>query len=126
MNDRSSVEAELQRLEEKLLDPAVRGSKAEMDALLDDRFVEFASTGEVYTKDEIVEALRTAPATRRRIEGFKVTWLAADAALATFRLLRDSAPGQAPIRSIRSSIWTRSGGRWRMTFHQGTISEDGK
>jgi hypothetical protein len=126
MSDRSSDERELRRLEESLLDPVVRASASEVESLLDDRFTEYASTGEIYSKSQIIAALRTAPVVRRRIDGFKVTWLAPDAALATFQLEREAAAGQTPVRSIRSSIWTRSGGRWRMTFHQGTLTEAAK
>ena len=53
------------------------------------------------------------------IEAFAVHALSEDVALATYRTT-ETAPGEAPRRRLRSSIWVRRGGRWTLRFHQGT------
>jgi hypothetical protein len=120
MNGDLILTQRIRRLEERLLEPAVRMSPAEVEALLDDEFVEFSSDGLVYTKARIVANLRAeAPRTYSVLE-FRVRRLSADTALATFRLVKHLRGERKPIESLRSSLWKFSGDRWRMAFHQGT------
>lgn len=116
------LEKHLKMLEQRLLRPEVRKSPAEVGALLADDFVEFASDGRVCGKAQIIESLRKSPAARMTLSDFKVRMLAPDVALATFRYHRESTPERPAARSIRSSVWKRTNGRWRMAFHQGTLS----
>ena len=113
------IERLLRSLEEKLLEPTVRKSRTELNALLTEDFREFAADGTVYDKSRIIRALLSSPPCRRSIRNFKVELLARGAALATFKLFRVSAAGTT-AKSLRSSIWTVEAGRWRMRFHQGT------
>ncbi|HTQ12648.1 MAG TPA: DUF4440 domain-containing protein [Rhizomicrobium sp.] len=108
---------DFRELELRLMDPAVRGNRAAVGVLLAGDFVEFASDGRVYGRDEILdllaaEAMSGAP--DRGIDDFAVRMLSADIALVTYRA---SARGK---RSLRSSIWCKVAGDWRMVFHQGT------
>jgi len=87
--------------------------------LLADEFVEFASTGEVFDKPAILEALAAeakAGVPPRALEDLRVQALSPDAVLVTYR---SRTRGKS---ALRSSIWKRIGGRWQMLFHQGTIS----
>jgi hypothetical protein len=108
-------EALFRDLETRLLDPAVRASREAVSRLLAEDFVEFASTGVVYDRAGILAALAAeaiAGAPQRRLRDLTVRELSPDAVLVTYRA----------ERSLRSSVWRRSGGGWQMLFHQGTPS----
>jgi hypothetical protein len=57
-HDNVSAEAALlRRLEEELLKPEVRRSPGQVGVLLSDDFVEFGSSGGVFNKQQVIEAL---------------------------------------------------------------------
>jgi hypothetical protein len=115
MTDIASTSREL---EERLLDETIRSSPEQLDALLAEEFVEFGARGRAYTKAEIMAALAEEQNgggyVRPSLHDFKALALSDDAVLVTYR----SARGKE--ESLRSSIWKKSGCRWRMVFHQGT------
>lgn len=109
-------------LERALLEADTRTSTAFVSATLDDGFVEFGSSGRVYGKAEIVEALaaeRDGPPVERDTTAFKVRPLGDTAVLVTYRASTRSA-GRPDRVTLRSSIWERRDGQWRLVFHQGT------
>jgi len=111
----------LRRLEESLLNPAVRRDEERLRAMLTEDFLEFGSSGRVWTRNSIIELLATEkgffpPA----IEDFLCTMLTDKVALVTYRTVRSDGKSGETLESLRSSIWTRQGGEWRMRFHQGT------
>ncbi len=106
-----------QELERRLMDPAFRGGRDDVSALLTDDFIEVASNGHVYDKPAILDAIAAeaaAGAPQRAVTDLAVRMLAADVALVTYR---SESRGAA---SLRSSIWKRIDGNWLMAFHQGT------
>jgi hypothetical protein len=108
-------EALFRDLETRLLDPAVRASRDAVSKMLAEDFVEFASTGVIYDKAGILAALAAeaiAGAPQRVLRDLMVRELSPDAVLVTYRA----------GRSLRSSIWRRSGEDWQLLFHQGTLS----
>ncbi len=109
----------LYQLENRLLQPEIRHSPAELDNLLADEFIEFASSGQAFDKKQIIAALSTEPSCRISISDFQTVPLAPDTVLATYRatILQDDDP---PRHSLRSSIWKLEKESWRMVFHQGT------
>ena len=107
-------------LEQRLLDPAVRKSRDELDRLLAEAFVEYTSVGVAYRKPEVIEALQGEIAQPRTISGFEAVYLADGVVLATYRLTRQATTDASAMQSLRSSVWTRAAGEWRMLFHQGT------
>jgi hypothetical protein len=113
----------LRHLEEQLLSASVRRSAERVAALLVDDFVEFGGSGRVFDKAQIVADLAAEPLTMspvlRSLREFRVRKLAPDVALVTYRAVRSGADG-GEAHSLRSSIWTRDAGSWRMVFHQGT------
>jgi len=121
----SSVKAHLQQLEERLLDASVRRCRHEMVALLADDFVELGSSGRVFNREQIIDAIQNEPMARRSLTGFDATLLAPDVALVTYRAIRHSESAN-PICSLRSLIWKQTGGRWQMRFHQGTLVDQVK
>jgi hypothetical protein len=118
MTPQDALAAELKGLEELLLVPEVRKSKR-LTELLADEFVEFGSSGRVYTKDDLVAVLQAESLVTQTTSDFKVTSLAPDVALLTYEIHRHSQPA---MHTLRSSIWRRANGRWQMVFHQGTIT----
>ncbi|MGQ0635449.1 MAG: nuclear transport factor 2 family protein [Planctomycetaceae bacterium] len=112
--------AQLRRLEQRLLKPAVRNSPAELAELLAPEFVDFGSSGRVFDRQQIIEALAGEAVISSSLADFGVRVLAPGVALATYRSIRRNASGHVVFESLRSSIWQRRGGRWRMVFHQGT------
>lgn len=109
--------AMIRMLEEQLHDPDVRRSAQLTGVLLADDFVEFGSSGRVYHRADMIEAL--ASETREPAEAmlswdYRLTRLSQDVALLTYKT-------KAGARhSLRSSIWRHADGRWQLVFHQGT------
>jgi hypothetical protein len=114
----------LRRLEERLLDPTVRTSGADVAHLLADDFLEFGSSGRVFGKPQIVEALRSEPPVQRSLTDFSARSLAPGVVLVTYRASRGNLDGQPATTSLRSSIWKRIDGRWQVVFHQGTPASE--
>lgn len=112
------VERLLVELELALLQPQVRASRERLDALLCDDFREIAASGRVFGKDEVLRRLPQETGVGFEATGFDVRAIAPDVALVAYRAQRRS--GGAHSRSVRSSLWRREAGRWRMVFHQGT------
>lgn len=112
--------AELERLERRLHDPGAADYASALDELLDDDFLEFGSSGRVYDK-AAAKASTAVGGTSLRItaEGFSAKLLSEDVALLTYRSFRPGPTGESS-HALRSSIWKRTYGRWRMLFHQGT------
>lgn len=124
MTENNSIEEHLKELEQRLLEPEVRKSAAEVGALLAEEFKEFVSTGQIYNKAQIIELLQIAPTADSALSDFKALMLAPDVALATFFYVREAAQDRPAAKSIRSSIWKRIDGRWQMVFHQGTLCSE--
>lgn len=123
MSDLDETNAIIRALEETLLDPTVRATGGTVDQLLDDDFIEFGASGAAYDKASTVEGLQSqppGPIVHRSIDDFRIRMLSAEIALATYRGTERYSDGRQR-RTLRSSLWVRSGGRWKMTFHQGTV-----
>jgi hypothetical protein len=112
--------AHLLACEEALLDPAVRRDRARVDALLAEDFLEFGSSGRVWSREATLELLTSEDYTRPAMEDFKCAWIGEGVALVTYRTVRvDRSSGLRSV-ALRSSIWIEELGEWRVRFHQGT------
>jgi len=123
----ADIEQELRRLEERLLNAHGRDCGPDVLDLLAEDFVEFGSSGRVFDRAAIVQAVRATPppdSTRRSLTDFRAVELAPGVALVTYRALRHEGRERREVRSLRSSIWKRSpaDGAWRMCFHHGTLT----
>ncbi|MFF9629771.1 nuclear transport factor 2 family protein [Streptomyces fradiae] len=111
----------------RLLEPAVRASRAEAERLLDPEFTEVGASGRRWTRDAVLAALpgdAAAPgAPPCRASGMAGVLLAPGLVHLTFETV---AGGR---RARRSSLWRRSpdgtGAPWRLYHHQGTPVPDG-
>jgi hypothetical protein len=108
----------IEALEKSLLDPVVRQSPDQLNQLIADDFVEFGSSGKVYTKQDCIrpdEIVRNFV-----ISEFKLKELSNDVMLATYKIDENG------LISLRSSIWKRYGDDWKIVFHQGTLQSKNK
>lgn len=101
-------------LEQRLLEPDIRGSADELDLLLADGFREIGSSGRIFDKAAIIADLSQDPGFdgKRTIADFRVQLLSPSIALVTYKIVENG--------TLRSSLWQREDGPWRLVFHQGT------
>lgn len=120
MNDSIELEQLILALEERLLNPEVRCSKQKLEELLDEEFIEFCSSGNIYIydKDKVIDTEINLEVANWRILDFKIKWISKECILATYRLVKDSIGTKE--HSLRSSIWKKQNHQWKMIFHQGT------
>lgn len=109
-----SDEQVVERLERELLEPAVRADASRVAALLHPDFEEIGRSGRLWGRDARVESLADEEALPAELALLGVERIAADTILLTARSV-DARGG-----TLRSSLWLRVGGRWRLRFHQGT------
>ncbi|MCE1189520.1 MAG: DUF4440 domain-containing protein [Ignavibacteria bacterium] len=107
-------------LEKKLLDSEARDYSRILPDLLDDEFIEFGSSGTIYSKADIIRLLTSSPAQHGEFLNFTVTRLSDDTVLARYEYRKMGKDG-IQSRSLRSSIWRRSPQGWCILFHQGTL-----
>ncbi len=111
-------------LEQRLHRPEVRASPEAVDELLADDFVEFGSSGAVYNKALVIDALShetQADALQPEVFDFAVTPISSGSVLVTYRSVRHAIRTTAGKQTLRSSVWNLVDGRWQMLFHQGTV-----
>lgn len=112
--------AHLRSLELALLDPATRRDRSRVSALLAEDFEEFGSSGRVWSRATIVDQLATESYSAPAMEDFRCSSLAEDVALVTYRTVRTDGQKGEQAAALRSSLWIRESGHWRVRFHQGT------
>ncbi len=107
-------------LEISLLKPEVRSSFDQLNNLLADDFKEFGSSGRAYTKQNVLERLPSnTDMVVYVVSDFVVSILSEDIVMSNFkteRVINDI----EKVLSLRTSLWRKEGGAWRMFFHQGT------
>ena len=120
MDVEPSVRDHILGLEQRLLGSGTRRSSRELELLLADDFLEYGSSGSIYRKRDVIDALQDESPQLRSLTEFAVVALANDVVLATYRIARQGPPGLAPSHSLRSSVWRLNLGKWQLLFHQGT------
>jgi hypothetical protein len=115
----------LYELETALHKKEVRSSPQALAALLADDFIEFGSSGRIFARAAILEALKNESVDQPiQVEDFQVRELSPEIALVTYIASRTAPYGSISVRALRSSLWKREGEVWRMIFHQGTRIPD--
>src|SRR3954447_556636 len=114
----ASTGEHLRSLEEALLNPSLRRNRVAVEKMLAEDFVEFGSSGRVWARDQIFELLASETFSPVLIEEFNCISIAEHIALVTYRAVHTDATKGSP--SLRSSIWVKESGEWRLKFHQGT------
>jgi hypothetical protein len=111
--------AHLRELEEQLLILSVRKNAGAIAALLADDFLEYGSSGRIYSKAEVLACLQDEPAAKLSLSDLHAVQLAESVVHVTYRSVREVS-GEPPIPALRSSLWVLRDGRWQILFHQGT------
>lgn len=101
-------------LEQELLDPDTRSDFGQLAYLLHPEYREIGQSGRLWDRDEVVDALVQDPEAKIMFELITANPLSPDLIQVVYRT--ESAEGSA----LRSSLWQRAEGRWRLRFHQGT------
>jgi hypothetical protein len=124
MSEKIDIEV-FRKLEQELHRPDIRCSREAVSARLADDFLEFGSSGRVYDKVVVIDALANeAPAENTavpEVHDFTAKMIAPDAVLVLYRSVRRPDDAGPTKTTLRSSIWKRVDGQWKMYFHQGTI-----
>lgn len=113
------IAAELKRLEESLLSPEFRRSRARLDALLADDFLEYGASGRIYDKSALLAMTDKTYDGQLSLHAFSATALAPSVALVRYRSLLRRADGRES-HALRCSIWSLTEEGWKLVFHQGT------
>ncbi len=110
--------------ERALLRAEVRSDRATLELMLAPDFIEIGSSGRVYSRREMIDALLADPGISEplTIENLSTRALSAGVVLMIYVAI-----GQRTGRRVnRSTIWIRDSGDWRMAFHQGTVAEQAR
>ena len=110
---------ELLARERALTDPDVRRSRSQVSELLHEDFTETGSSGQVYSRDEMIEMMVAEAPGEVIVRDFEVAYLGDDVALVTYRSI-----GTSGQEARRTSLWVREDDRWRLRHHQGTRVPD--
>ena len=112
------------KLENDLLKPEIRQSVEEVSELLSDGFTEFTSSGYIYNYNtgQVIDEGTDLQDMDWKIRDFEINQLSKDCILATYILIKDSELDENRKCSLRSSIWKCFDGKWKMIFHQGTLT----
>lgn len=107
--------AEVVAKELTLLQPAVRGDRAMVVALLHEAFREFGASGRTWDRSGIADALENDPGdVGAQAEEMRAIRLDQHVILLTYRARRPDR------QSLRSSLWVHGAAGWQLFFHQGT------
>ena len=102
------------------MSPEAWQSREALEARMTSGFVEFASEGRVYDRSALVAELFGRVPPPIHVEDFTVRELGPEVALVTYRSVIERPDGEPPTTALRSSIWRREDGSWRITFHHWT------
>lgn len=119
-----SIEKLILQLEGDLLKSEIRKSSQKINELLADDFVEFTSSGaEYYYKSgDVFQKQNDNHELICDIIDFKIKQLSEDCILATYKVIKHNESNENKKYSLRSSIWKCYDRRWKMLFHQGTLT----
>ena len=110
------IEKIIYELETSLMTPQVRGSAEKIKEMLAEDFFEFGSSGKryEYKTGDVFETRYT-----YSVEDFRIKELGSGHVLATYKAFRSKKGGEK-ICTLRSSVWRKENGTWKIIFHQGT------
>ncbi|WP_072773109.1 DUF4440 domain-containing protein [Desulfitobacterium chlororespirans] len=119
-----SVEEHIWQLEKDLLASQVRKSAQRISDLLAHNFIEFCSNGSEYhyKNGDVFQEQDDNKELCWQIKDFRIEHLSDGCLLALYRVIKHNEPDENKRYSLRSSIWKRMDGKWKMVFHQGTFT----
>ena len=119
-----SLEKHIFELEKALLNTETRKSVEKISELLSEDFIEFTSSGNIYhyNKGDIFDDDINSSEMRWEIKEFTIKQLSKESILATYKVTKYSGSEENIKYSLRSSIWQCLDDKWKMIFHQGTLT----
>ncbi len=119
-----SIEKLILQLENDLLTSEIRKSPQKINELLADNFIEFSSSGNEYhyKTGDVFQEQNDNHELFWGIIDFKIKQLSDDCILAMYKVIKYNESNENKKYSLRSSIWKCFDGRWKMFFHQGTLT----
>lgn len=119
-----SIEKHILQLENDLLKSEIRKSSQKVNEILANDFIEFCSSGSGYhyKKGDVYQVADDSDSLHWEILDFKIKELSDDCILAMYKLIKHSELNGSKKYSLRSSIWKCYDGKWKMFFHQGTLT----
>ncbi|MBC7540067.1 MAG: nuclear transport factor 2 family protein [Bacteriovorax sp.] len=118
-----TIEELLISYEKELHTSLTRSNQERLEQLIADDFYEFGSSGNVWTKKDILTRLPLEDKNSSlKIESrdYKVKELSADIFLLTYVSFRENNLIEERV-ALRSSLWRKGQTHWQMIFHQGTF-----
>ena len=118
-----SIKEQIFQLENDLIKSEVRKSAEKINEILSNDFVEFSSSGSEYHYKcgDVFQDAEDERTLDWEILNFKVKKVAENCILATYRVIKHDELDERKRYSLRSSLWTEENGKWKMSFHQGTL-----
>jgi len=118
------IEKHILQLENELLKLEIRKSSQKINELIAEDFIEFTSSGGIYhyKKGDVFLEQNDNRELIWEILDFQVKQLAEGCILAMYKIIKHSEKNENKKYSLRSSIWKYNDGKWKMLFHQGTLT----
>ena len=115
--DFNNIEEAIMKNELKLLDKNIRSSRIELEKMISLSFIEYASSGSIYTYNEIISSLPN------EIEdlSYKMIQIETKRLAENIVLVLYTVEINNTVTN-RSSIWQEENDEWKLLFHQGTKS----
>lgn len=119
----NEVLAELSRREPIFHRPEFGTTRADFERMTDEDFWEIGASGSRYTRQMVLDALEKRYAVPHKdvweTMDFRCRKLAPEVYLLTYNLVQDKVR-----HTRRSTIWRRTGGEWKIVYHQGTLIQE--
>ena len=108
----------------ELLKSEVRKSSEKISELISTEFIEFTSSGKVasYKYGEVYQDANDNTEIDWEIRDFSIRELSDECILAMYKVIKHDEVDENKKYSLRSSIWKFLDGKWKMIFHQGTLT----
>ena len=113
--DNKNLEEQIKCNELKLLEKDIRKNKNELEKLISKDFIEYGSSGLIYSYDETINGLLNE--TEEKI--YKIVKMEAKIFSKNIVMILYIIDINGNI-SNRSSIWKKESNKWKIIFHQGT------
>lgn len=107
-------------LENRLQQPDVRRSPELLNDLISEDLTEFGSSGQMYTKNDVLVNLPSSPEIKFIMSDFRINVLSDNVVQSLFKTEKTNLENGKVSKSLRCSVWRNENGKWRMIFHQGT------
>lgn len=112
------------KLENDLLKSDTRKSAEKISEILSNNFVEFCSSGFEYhyKYGDIYQEKDDNTELNWEIVNFEIERLSDDCVLAMYKVIKHNELNENKKYTLRSSIWKCNDKKWKMIFHQGTLT----